>query len=262
MTESCPYTIWILFMSYDPRIHNRKSIRLKDYDYTQPGSYFVNICTANRRCIFGTVKNSEIFLSDIGKIAFNDWLAIPNHYHNVSLDTFQIMPNHTHGIIVINEPPQPLSRDTTQSCPDVRTQNANSEEVRVANEQGHDGVMSLRNLKVRKFGQPIRGSLSAIIGAYKAGVTSKVRAARLHNETPLWQGRFYDHIIRDDVDLFMIQQYIRLNLLFWEFDIDNPNGNSISFDEFEKMLVEKYDITGNALYMVLDSKKMNRVRII
>lgn len=249
-------------MSYDPHIHDRKSIRLKDNDYTQPGSYFVNICAANRRCILGSVKNSEILLSDIGKIAFDDWLAIPNHYQNISLDTFQIMPNHIHGIIVINESPQPSCRDTTQSCPDVEMLKAELRESRVANSQGHGGAMSLQNSRVRKFGQPIRGSLSAILGAYKAGVTFSVRAARLHHETPLWQSRFYDHIIRDDIELFMIHQYIKLNPLFWEYDIDNPNGSSISFEDFEKMLVEKYDITGNALYMIVDSKKMNRLRIV
>lgn len=201
-------------------------------------------------------------MSQIGKIAFDDWLAIPTHYENISLDAFEIMPNHIHGIIVINEPPQPSRRDTTQSCPDVRTQNAEVRNDRVLNKQGHGGAMSLQNPQERKFGQPIRGSLSSIIGAYKAGVTFKIRSARIRNEEPLWQSRFYDHIIRGDLELFMVQQYIRLNLLFWEFDVDNPNGSSTSFEEFEKMLVEKYDITGNALYMVLDSKKMNRVRII
>jgi len=184
-----------MIMPYNPHIHHRKSTRLKGYDYTQPGSYFVNICTANRRCIFGNVEDGEVRSSDIGRIVDEDWRAIPNHYGNVTLDAFQIMPNHLHGIIVINESLSDkrghaggvslrneknnlnYGRDTTPSCPDDES----------------------NDLVKRKFGQPIGGSLSTIIGAYKSGVTIKIRNAGFHDGESIWQSRFYDHIIRGDV---------------------------------------------------------------
>ena len=86
-------------MSYNPNIHHRKSIRLKGYDYTQAGLYFITICCQNRECLFGNIINGEMILNDAGNIAKECWLAIPNHFPNVVLHEFVIMPNHIHGII-------------------------------------------------------------------------------------------------------------------------------------------------------------------
>ena len=77
----------------------------------------------------------------------------------------------------------------------------------------------------------------------------------------MWQLRFHDHVIRDAVEFFMIQQYIRLNPLMWEYDRSNPNAKRISLVEFEKILKDKYGITGQALYIVIESEKFNRLRI-
>ena len=86
-------------MTYNPNIHHRKSIRLKGYDYTQAGLYFITICCQNRECLFGNIINGEMILNDAGNIANECWLAIPNHFPNVVLHEFVIMPNHIHGII-------------------------------------------------------------------------------------------------------------------------------------------------------------------
>jgi len=88
-------------MKYNPDIHHRRSIRLKEYDYSQAGLYFITICTQNRECLFGDVKNGMVELSHIGKIAHNIWYEIPQHFGHVELDEFVLMPNHLHGIIVI-----------------------------------------------------------------------------------------------------------------------------------------------------------------
>ncbi|MBX2992965.1 MAG: hypothetical protein KF749_17575 [Bacteroidetes bacterium] len=178
-----------------------------------------------------------MIFSHIGKIVEADFRAIPNHYPNVSLDAFQVMPNHLHAIITIKETSR---RDTTPSCP--------ANELQPAPRQ-------------RQFGKPVKGSLSTIIGAYKSGVTIKVQNAGLQFKEPLWQSRFYDHVIRYDVDFFMVQQYISPNPVMWEHDIDNPNAKPISFAEFEKILEEKYHISGKALYMIVNSKKFGRLRI-
>ncbi len=88
-------------MPYNSNIHHRRSIRLKGYDYTQQGAYFVTICTHQRNCLFGEIVDGEIKLNTNGEIARGSWLSIPRHFKNVELDEFVIMPNHLHGIIII-----------------------------------------------------------------------------------------------------------------------------------------------------------------
>ncbi len=87
-------------MKYNPDIHQRSSIRLKDYDYSSAGAYFVTICTHDKECWLGDVVNSEMVLSEIGQIAKALWLEIPQHFENAILDDFIIMPNHVHGILL------------------------------------------------------------------------------------------------------------------------------------------------------------------
>jgi len=90
-------------MKYNPDIHHRRSIRLKNYDYSRKGLYFISICTQNRLCLFGEVKNDEIILNGAGKTVEKCWLEIPSHFPHVTLDAFCIMPNHIHGILIIIE---------------------------------------------------------------------------------------------------------------------------------------------------------------
>src|SRR5215211_5588211 len=91
-------------MKYDPQKHHRRSIRLPNYDYTQPGVYFITIVAYRRELLFGEIANGEMQLNDFGRIADECWLAIPNHFPNTELATHIIMPNHVHGILVINDP--------------------------------------------------------------------------------------------------------------------------------------------------------------
>jgi len=89
---------------YDPEKHHRRSIRLRGYDYTQPGAYFVTIVTRNRECLFGDVVDGNVALNEYGHVVHACWKAIPDHFPNVTLDAFVVMPNHVHGIIVIDFP--------------------------------------------------------------------------------------------------------------------------------------------------------------
>jgi putative transposase len=90
-------------MTYDKNKYNRRSIRLKEYDYASPGWYFVTICTHQQNCLFGDIQNGKMVFSPIGKIAQEFWLEIPSHFKNIELDEFVIMPNHIHGVIIIND---------------------------------------------------------------------------------------------------------------------------------------------------------------
>ena len=86
-------------MKFNPKIHHRRSIRLKGYDYSQEGLYFITICCENNICRFGNIENEKMILNDFGQIAHNEWLNLAERFDNFELDTFQIMPNHIHGVI-------------------------------------------------------------------------------------------------------------------------------------------------------------------
>src|SRR5512133_3965163 len=90
-------------MRFDAQKHHRHSIRLPNYDYTQPGGYFITIVTYHRDLLFGEVVNEQMMLNDFGKIAEECWRAIPEHFPNVELGAYVMMPNHIHGIIVIKD---------------------------------------------------------------------------------------------------------------------------------------------------------------
>jgi REP element-mobilizing transposase RayT len=90
-------------MPYNPIIHHRRSIRLKGYDYSQAGLYFVTICCQDKICRFGEIKNKEMVLNENGEIAYNEWVKLQKRYPHVSFDVFQIIPNHIHGIIPISK---------------------------------------------------------------------------------------------------------------------------------------------------------------
>ncbi len=178
--------------------HHRRSIRLQGYDYSQVGGYFVTIVTWHRECLFGVVVNGEIMLNRRGQIADECWQDISNHFPYVELGSYIIMPNHMHGIIVIN--------DDRRGTMDV-------------------GATHASPLQTRPRGV-LPGSLGAIIGSYKSAVTKRI--GREMNETGIWQRNYYEHIIRDDKDLRNKTEYILANPQLWEEDDENPgNGNNL-----------------------------------
>lgn len=179
--------------------HNKyrvESARLRGWDYSQTGSYFVTICVKDKNRIFGNIINDEIVLSPIGNIARHEWLKTAELRKNVKLDEFIIMPNHFHGIIFI----YPIVVVETQRADTVETQRA----------------ASLQPLHFNKP-SPKPNSLSAIIRSYKSAV-----AKSIHEKYPdipfQWQSRFHDHIVRDDSELTRIRSYIAYNPSNWEQD--------------------------------------------
>ena len=175
---------------------DRKSIRLPNYNYAANGYYFVTICTHEKYCYFGNIVNSKMQLSQTGKIAQQHWSEIPQHSKYTYLDEFVIMPNHIHGIIVINNPNNP-HRDVPWNVP-------TDDDCDIAR------MMSKLSLK--------SGSLSVIIRSYKSSVT---RSRRQNDDNNFrWQSRFYEHIIRNEKSLNNIRRYIINNPAKWIEDMN------------------------------------------
>jgi putative transposase len=168
----------------------RKSPRLQGYDYAQAGAYFVTLCTHQRTNLFGEITSDGVMLlSEEGQIAQSCWDAIPQHFPGIELDAFVVMPNHVHGILVFDIP-----------------------------KSGHGSAVSLPPKHHEEgFSKPIQGSLSTIIRSYKSIVTRTIRQTQ-DTEMIVWQGRFYDHVIRNESSLNHIRQYILTNPARWHED--------------------------------------------
>ncbi|HRJ55454.1 MAG TPA: hypothetical protein PLV64_04145 [Anaerolineales bacterium] len=178
---------------FDPQRHHRRSIRLKGYDYSQEGAYYVTIVTWQREFLFGEIVNKEMRSNQRGQIADACWREIPNHFPHVELGAYVIMPNHMHGIIVIR-------RGTIYRAP-----------------TDHDDT---DDANIEKYGEPVKGSLPTIIRTYKAAVTRLI--GRELNETGIWQRNYYEHIIRNEKDLQNKTDYIEANSRLWDEDDENP----------------------------------------
>lgn len=166
-----------------------ESARCSTWDYTSNGYYFVTINTYKHQYFFGNIIAGKMKLSIVGKIVAEEWQKTPQIRHNVQLDEWIVMPNHLHGIIIINNPVETFRRN-------VSTKN-----------------------------QPILkpNSLGSIIGQFKSVCTKQIRQQGFTNFR--WQTRFYDHIIRDKASLQRIRQYIVDNPAKWELDRNYPQNN-------------------------------------
>ncbi len=173
---------------------NRQTTRLRGYDYTRPGYYFVTACIHNReQRLFGDVINGRIVLNEAGRWAEQCWLAIPKHFPHVELDEYVIMPNHVHGILCI---PVGVNK---QSNPPVGTNDYSPRRI---------------NGTTKTIGSVIRG--------FKIGVTGWFRRKGIWSK--IWQRNYYDHIIRNKESLFSIRNYIHNNPMNWAGDHQNHRG--------------------------------------
>jgi len=196
---------------FDPQKHQRRSIRLKGYDYCQAGAYYVTIVTYQRDLLFGEIVNEEMILNELGKIADECWRAIPDHFPFVELGTYVIMPNHVHGIIWIEE-----KEGTRRRC--VLDDEYRARQRRVPTEP--NALMET----TEGFGKPVKGSIPTVVRAYKSAVTYAVNAVQNQRGAVLWQRNYYEHIIRNDRELNNIRRYILNNPLRWQLDRDNAQN--------------------------------------
>jgi putative transposase len=177
-------------MRFDPDAHHRRSIRLKDHDYSRTGAYFVTIVTYARESLFGSVLDAEVLLNDAGRMVYATWAETRSVRPNVALDEFVLMPNHLHGILVINE-----------------------------------SLASIRpaGLVAAAAHGPMSGSLGAIVGQFKALTTKRLNAMRRSPGIRVWQRNYYEHVVRDDTDLERLRAYIAANPARWSEDDENPD---------------------------------------
>ena len=184
-----------------------ESCRLRNWDYSSNGYYYITLCTSNRIYYFGNIVNKKMILSKIGYMAHKYWQEIPNHFPFVQLDQYVIMPNHIHGIIIINKhkkkprnhirlPVGDPVRDVVEDP--VETQYIASQRLYI---EAKD-----------KFG-PQSKNIGSIIRGFKIGVTMETKS---NNISFKWQPRFYDHIIRNSKDLGRIRKYIKNNPQAWK----------------------------------------------
>jgi len=176
---------------YDPQKHHRRSIRLKGWDYRKPGWYYVTMVVQNRECLFGKVVHGEMVLNEYGKICDQCWLSITDHFDNVKLDKYQIMPNHLHGIIVI----EPNENDDVGDVDDL----VGSRHALTLHKRQNDHP-------IREFGKPLSHSLSTIIGSFRSAVSNQINKCRQTPGAKLWQRNYWEHIIRDENELTRIRQ--------------------------------------------------------
>lgn len=203
------------FHSFRP---GRRSIRLKGYDYSAMGSYFVTICVRNRECVFGDVLNGEMKPSAIGEIVNQCWVLLSDDFANVGLDAFQIMPNHFHGIVVLFGPDRRdlIGRDLINQIPTGDSPNPTDNQIPTGLDESRFGpVPGWQQMKNPKQ------TLGKIIRHFKAKATRQIHEAGFADFQ--WQQRFHDRIIRGEDELNRIRAYIQSNPSKWEGDAENPH---------------------------------------
>ena len=166
-------------MAIPPELPKRRSIRYAGYEYTEPGGYFITILTHKRFPLFGTLSDGEMQLSRLGDLVKSCWIGLPNRFSFIALDEFVIMPDHFHGIIIINE---------------------------------KSGVQNTSDREHRPESTTLqKGSLGSIIAAYKSSVTRIFNSLQRTRGIEVWHRNYYERIIRDEDELNLTREYIRTN---------------------------------------------------
>ena len=170
-----------------PILH-RRSIRLPEYDYTQPGYYFLTLVTYRRINRFGEIDSKGMVINAIGKMVENEWERLPQRFPGVALDAYMVMPNHFHGVLCIMD----------------------------------DSAKSDSSQPVERFGHPVKASIPTIVRSFKAAVTLRSRRMLGDSDTQIWQGNYYERVIRNEQGLLAARLYIEENPMNWAEDQENP----------------------------------------
>ena len=230
-------------MPYNPQIHHRRSIRLKGYDYSQSGAYFVTIVTQGRASLFGRIENGEMILNDAGRMIVKWWNELPNKFPQITLGAFIVMPNHFHGIIIINAVPVVVGGDPRVSPDGADETVGGNLRVPPGLADGQEGETVGGNPRVppgladgQEGGhagppqpppqQRSNAPLSQMIQWFKTMTTNEyIRGVKELGwprfDGKLWQRDYYEHIIRNAGEANRIHLYIESNPSHWAEDEEN-----------------------------------------
>jgi putative transposase len=184
-------------MHDSPQLPNRRSVRLKTFDYSQQGAYFLTICAQHNECLFKRVILEEMILNDVGTIVHECWSEIPRHFSDVELAAHVVMPNHLHGIVVLRG----RARHAVPLRPDANA---------------------------RKFGAPVAGSIATIARSFKSAASKRIHHVLKRPAIQVWQRNYFEHVIRNQDDFNKTSEYIRVNPARWDFDLVNPQHCAIA----------------------------------
>lgn len=188
------------------------SARAQWWDYGWNGAYFITICTQNRAHLFGEIVGGNMHVSPLGAIADVLWHEIPTHAPFVELGDFVVMPNHIHGILILDKPDGVNEMGGNDGTGTVETGHALSLQQQPTSQPPSVGQKRFQNIG--------KNTVSSIVGSYKSAVTKHANRLGLENG---WQARFHDHIIRNDAEYQRISDYIVRNPQNWNNDKFNDN---------------------------------------
>jgi REP-associated tyrosine transposase len=191
---------------YDPNIHHRRSIRWRGHDYSSPGAYYVTICVEHYRCLLGIVSAGVMHLNDAGQMVSEEWQGVPSRFPTMQVDEFIVMPNHFHGILHIVGAPLVGALDRADLAP--------------------KGARA--GTRPATLGDAIGAFKSLTTNGYITGVCEQ---GWPRFEQRFWQRNYYEHVIRDQIELEKIREYIRRNPLMWTCDRYNPEAPVLVVDD-------------------------------
>jgi putative transposase len=198
----------------------RQSIRLRGFDYTSSGAYFITICSYQKEQVFGSIGQNTMQCNDWGEIILEEWQSTSKLRDYVQLDEFVVMPNHIHGIIWIQNPTQAVAaRRASPEDDEFQKPSFAQKELAISNAQKELAISKGRLHSTIKSGAT-SGSLGAIVGAFKSAVTKRINQSRGFSGITVWQRDFWERIIRNDVELERIRTYIINNPSQWLQDED------------------------------------------
>ena len=203
------------------KISKRRSIRLKAYDYSKPGFYYITICSRNLEILFGEIRRDVMYPSAGGQFIIECWNSIPKHYPQIKLHAFTLMPNHVHGILEIIELDAPNQIKSFGFFKPTVEGFGRAQDVEPLPNSQLLGFQERNNLKSgpkrrNKFQHIIPGSLGAIVRGFEIGVTKWFRQNT--NVQDVWQRNFYDSIIRSQAGYLRVTMYINNNQKNWTRD--------------------------------------------
>ena len=206
-----------------------ESIRLPGYDYSQPGAYFITIVTHNRQCLFGEIVDGEMMSNEFGEIVKTEWQKTGILRPNIDVNTFIVMPNHLHGILIITDNDdlyhhrnrnrdRDRDRNRRDTLQRVSTGSESGSESESESESGMGMEPGMGMGTIEQFGKPTHNSIPTIVRLFKSTTTKQINQMRQTPHQTLWQCNYYEHIIRNDDELARIRQYIINNPKQWKED--------------------------------------------